>query len=66
MGSGSGERTIRVWELGTVGPEATLAGHRGAVWGLLVHRERLLGTSGDRSIRAWAVGTWAAAVRVAA
>ena len=66
MGSGSGERTIRVWELETVGAHATLAGHRGAVWGLLVHRERLLGTSGDRSIRAWAVGTWAAAVRVAA
>ena len=58
--SGSGDRTIRVWELETGRPDATLAGHRGAVDALLVHGGQLFSASKDGTIRAWAVGTWAA------
>ena len=64
--SGSGESTIRVWELETGVLDATLTGHRGPVYALLVHWERLFSASRDGSIRAWAVGTWAALASVQA
>ena len=58
---GSLERTIRVWELETGVLDGTLTGDSGAVFGLLVHGERLFSASGDGSVRAWAVGTAAVA-----
>ena len=64
--SGSYDMTIRVWKLETGGLDATLTGHRGPIYGLLVHGERLFSASRDGSIWARAVGTWAAVARVEA
>jgi WD40 repeat protein len=58
--SGTGDHSIRVWDVGTGTHEATLVGHTGRVCGLLVHGDRLLSASQDGTIREWTAGTWAA------
>jgi WD40 repeat protein len=57
--SGSMDKSIRVWDVGTGAHEATLLGHTGGVCGLAVHGDRLFSASRDGTIRAWALGTWA-------
>ncbi len=64
--SGSSHGPIRVWDLLTGGLDATLTGHKGPVYALVVHEERLYSASADGTIRVWDAGTWAAARRVAA
>ena len=58
--SGSGDNSVRVWDMGTGAHDATLTGHEGSVCGLAVHGDRLLSASWDGTIREWALGTWAA------
>jgi WD40 repeat protein len=60
VASGSGDKSIRVWDVATGAHDATLAGHSGAVRALVVHGDRLLSASEDGTIRAWGVLTWAA------
>ena len=64
--SGSADKTIRIWDLETGVQDATLTGHDGVVFALLVHGRRLFSASKDGTIRAWAAGTWAALARVEA
>ena len=58
--SGSADKTIRVRDLETGVSDAVMRDHRGSIFALSVHRERLFSASGDGTIRVWAVGTWAA------
>ncbi len=58
--SGSHDKSIRVWDVGTGAHDATLEGHDGAVFALAVHGDRLFSASFDGTIRVWAFGTWAA------
>ena len=69
--SGSGHDRIQVWDLETGRVDATLTAQPDStriedytVHGLLVHGERLYGTSWEGTIRVWEVGTWAAVATV--
>jgi hypothetical protein len=64
--SGSGDGSIRVWDVGTGAHDATLAGHTLAVTALLLYGDRLFSASQDGTIRAWALGTWAMLLTVQA
>jgi WD40 repeat protein len=57
--SGSVDRRVRVWDVGTGAHVATLAGLAGPVRGLAAHGDRLFGASHDGKIWEWAFGTWA-------
>ena len=56
--SGSADKTIRVWMVGTGAFEMALEGHDGAIQALVVIRgNRLLSASKDKSIRMWSLKT---------
>ena len=56
--SGSEDRSIRVWGVGSGAHEATLEGHSGAVTAMVVHGRRLISAAADGTMRIWGVGTW--------
>ena len=56
--SGSGDRTVRIWDAATGALDATLTGHGGHVLGLAVGGDRVFSASADGTIRSWAAGTW--------
>ena len=58
--SGSADKSVRVWDMETGAHDATLTGHDGSVWGLVVHGDRLLSASDDGTIREWALEARAA------
>ncbi len=51
--SGSGDKTIRAWNLDTNECIATLQGHNYSVYCLIVHNNILYSGSLDKTIRAW-------------
>ena len=54
LASGSGDHTIRLWNLATGACAATLEGHTGVVWALAVLPDgRLASGSGDATIKLW-------------
>ena len=59
MASGSGDKTIRVWNVGAGTLEQTLAGHEGAVVALVACGQRLIGSSVDKTVKVWSMATWA-------
>jgi WD40 repeat protein len=59
MASGSGDKTIRVWDVGAGTLEQTLAGHEGAVVALVACGQRLISSSVDKTVKVWSMATWA-------
>ncbi len=59
MASGSGDKTIRVWNVGAGTLEQTLAGHEGAVVALVACGQRLISSSVDKTVKVWSMATWA-------
>ncbi len=60
--SGSYDRSVKVWGLGTGAAwpcERTLVGHAGWVYALATWQGKVLSGSGDKSVRVWDVGTGA-------
>jgi WD40 repeat protein len=58
--SGSADKSIPVWDVGTGAHDAKLTGFDGIVYGLAVHRDLLFSSSRDCTIRVWELGTWTA------
>jgi WD40 repeat protein len=59
MASGSGDKRIRVWDVGAGTLEQMLAGHEGAVVALATCGQRLISSSVDRTVKVWSMATWA-------
>ena len=59
MACGSGDKTIRVWDVGAGTLEQTLAGHEGAVVALVACGQRLISSSMDKTVKVWSLATWA-------
>ncbi len=59
MASGSADKTIRVWDVGTGAHEQTLAGHDGSVFDLVACRQRLISSSLDKTVKVWSMASWA-------
>src|SRR5436305_3391501 len=57
--SGSGDKTIKVWNLQTGMHERTLDGHTGAVWSVAISPdgEKLVSGSDDQTIKVWNLQT---------
>ena len=51
--SGSDDRCIRVWRLGSCECERTLTGHNGGVVGVCIVRGNLISASNDSFIKVW-------------
>ncbi len=59
MASGSGDKRIRVWDVGAGTLEQTLAGHEGEVGVLVACGQRLISSSVDKTVKVWSMATWA-------
>ncbi len=59
VASGSGDKTIRVWDVGAGTHEQTLAGHERAVVALVACGQRLISSSEDKTVKVWSMATWA-------
>ncbi len=59
MASGSDDKTIWVWDVGTGMHEQTLVGHDGGVAALVACGQRLISSSGDKTVKVWSMATWA-------
>ena len=55
---GTGRCCIRVWSLDTWGLERTLKGHGWCVTALVASGGQLISSSCDRTVRVWSVETW--------
>ena len=58
MASGSGDKTIRVWDVGTGTHEQTLAGHDRTVAALVACGQRLISSSVDKTVKVWSMASW--------
>ena len=59
VASGSGDRTIRVWDVLAGTHEQTLVGHERGVVALVACGQRLMSSARDRTVRVWSMATWA-------
>ena len=55
--SGSGDKTIKIWDLKTLTCKATLEGHKGGVTSLAVSNGKLISGSEDDTIKIWDLNT---------
>ncbi len=56
---GSGDKTIRVWDVWMGTLEQTLAGHEGGVVAVVACGQRLISSSVDKTVKVWSMATWA-------
>jgi WD40 repeat protein len=59
MASGSGDKTIRVWDVKAETLEQTLAGHDYDVSAVVACGQRLISSSLDKTVKVWSMATWA-------
>jgi WD40 repeat protein len=62
VASGSGDKTVRLWDAGTGAARGTLEGHSSWVWSVAFSPDGKLvvSGSGDKTVRLWDAGTGAA------
>jgi serine/threonine protein kinase len=60
LASGSGDRTVKVWEVGSWREVATLRGHWGYVYSVSFSSDGKFLASGswDKTVKVWEVGSW--------
>jgi WD40 repeat protein len=58
VASGSGDKTIRVWDVEAGTHEQTLEGHDRSVSSLVACGQRLISSSSDKTVKVWSMATW--------
>lgn len=51
--SGSGDKTIRIWDMNSMTPKMTLEGHRGGVTALQCDAKSIVSGSVDKTLKHW-------------